>query len=58
MSQVLEFAGRVGFPLILKPIAGAGAADTVKVNSVEELKQQIIKDSKQARDFFASNIEN
>ena len=31
--------------------------DEKRFDSFDELKQQIIKDSKQARDFFASNIE-
>src|SRR5262249_22063142 len=32
-----EFAERVGFPLILKPRSGAGAAGTVRVDSESEL---------------------
>ena len=36
-DEVYAFADRVGFPLILKPRAAAGALDTVKVDSREEL---------------------
>lgn len=32
-----EAAERIGFPLIVKPIAGAGSADTYRVDSAEEL---------------------
>ncbi len=40
-EEVLAFAQRVGFPLILKPRAAAGAAGTVRVNNVEELKREL-----------------
>jgi carbamoylphosphate synthase large subunit len=36
-GEVYAFADRVGFPLILKPRAAAGALDTVKVDSRDEL---------------------
>jgi carbamoylphosphate synthase large subunit len=36
-----EFAGRVGFPLILKPRSGAGASGTVRVDSVDELDRAL-----------------
>ncbi|MGH8971261.1 MAG: ATP-grasp domain-containing protein, partial [Actinomycetes bacterium] len=36
-AGVWEAAERVGFPLIVKPIAGAGSADTYRVDSVHEL---------------------
>jgi carbamoylphosphate synthase large subunit len=36
-GEVHEFAQRVGFPLILKPRSGAGAAGTMRVDSVIEL---------------------
>jgi hypothetical protein len=36
--EIREAAERIGFPLILKPIAGAGSADTYKVNSKAELE--------------------
>jgi hypothetical protein len=37
VAQVWEAADRIGFPLIVKPIAGAGSADTYRVDSVQEL---------------------
>lgn len=37
-EQAKAFAEAVGFPLILKPRAGAGAMDTMKVESLEQLK--------------------
>jgi formate-dependent phosphoribosylglycinamide formyltransferase (GAR transformylase) len=37
VEQVVDFANRVGFPLILKPRAGAGAQGTVRVDSMAEL---------------------
>ena len=36
-GEVWEAAERVGYPLIVKPIAGAGSADTYRVDSAEEL---------------------
>jgi len=33
-----EAAERIGFPIILKPIAGAGSADTYRVNDADELR--------------------
>ena len=33
-----EAAERIGYPLILKPIAGAGSADTYRVNDADELR--------------------
>lgn len=33
-----EAAQRIGYPLILKPVAGAGSADTYRVNNEEELR--------------------
>ncbi len=33
-----EAAERIGFPLILKPIAGAGSADTYRVDTADELR--------------------
>lgn len=33
-----EAAESIGYPLILKPIAGAGSADTYRVNSADELR--------------------
>lgn len=39
--EMREAAERVGFPLILKPIAGAGSADTYKVTTKAELDTAI-----------------
>ena len=39
--QVREFAAAVGFPLILKPRAGAGAAGTIRVANNTELEQAL-----------------
>ena len=33
-----DAAAEIGFPVILKPIAGAGSADTYRVNDTEELR--------------------
>ncbi len=40
-QEVLAFASRVGFPLILKPRAGAGAAGTVRVDSFADLERAL-----------------
>ena len=37
VADVWEAAERVGYPLIVKPIAGAGSADTYRVDSAQEL---------------------
>jgi ATP-grasp domain len=39
VAAVWEAAERVGYPLIVKPIAGAGSADTYRVDSAEELAE-------------------
>lgn len=39
--EVREAAERIGYPLIIKPIAGAGSADTYPVHSDEELEQAL-----------------
>ncbi len=38
VSACWEAAERIGFPIIIKPIAGAGSADTYRVNSADELR--------------------
>ncbi|QDO90146.1 ATP-grasp domain-containing protein [Ornithinimicrobium ciconiae] len=38
-AEVWEAAERIGFPLIVKPIAGAGSADTYRVDSPEQLAE-------------------
>ena len=40
-AEVKEFVKAVGFPVILKPRAGAGAAGTVRANNAAELKRAI-----------------
>ncbi len=40
-EQVREFAGREGFPLILKPRSGAGAQGTTRVDSMAELERAL-----------------
>ena len=40
-AEALAAAERVGFPLILKPISGAGSADTYRCNDVDELRQAL-----------------
>jgi biotin carboxylase len=37
VAGIWEAAEQIGFPLIVKPIAGAGSADTYRVDSTEEL---------------------
>lgn len=38
VAEVWESAARIGFPLILKPIDGAGSADTYRVDSNDDLR--------------------
>jgi len=38
VAEARAAAERVGFPLVIKPIAGAGSADTYKCSSMEELE--------------------
>ncbi len=40
-QQIHEAADRIGFPLIVKPIAGAGSADTHRVESKSELERVV-----------------
>ena len=37
VAGVWDAAEQIGFPLIVKPIAGAGSADTYRIDSVQEL---------------------
>jgi biotin carboxylase len=39
ITEARAAAERIGYPLILKPIAGAGSADTYKVESAKELER-------------------
>src|SRR5262245_17359043 len=41
VTEARAAAERVGYPLILKPIAGAGSADTHKVESAAQLEQAL-----------------
>lgn len=38
-SEILQRVGEIGYPLIIKPIAGAGSADTYRVADKKELLQ-------------------
>ena len=42
-AETRAAAEEIGFPLILKPIAGAGSADTYRVTSPKELDETILK---------------
>jgi biotin carboxylase len=37
VAAVWAAAGRIGFPLIVKPVAGAGSADTYQADSTADL---------------------
>ena len=39
VAQIWEAAEQIGYPLIVKPIAGAGSADTYRVDSAAELAE-------------------
>jgi biotin carboxylase len=43
IKGVKDAAQELGFPLIIKPIAGAGSMDTIKASSVEELEQGLAR---------------
>jgi carbamoylphosphate synthase large subunit len=40
-AEARAFAGRAGFPLILKPRSGAGAADTMRADNAAELERAL-----------------
>jgi len=42
-AEVRAAAEKVGYPLIIKPIAGAGSMDTFRVDSPEELDAAVLK---------------
>ena len=42
-NQVREAAERLGYPLCIKPIAGAGSADTYRVDSGEEVERALAR---------------
>jgi len=39
VAEIWEAAEKIGFPIIVKPIAGAGSADTYRVDSAEQLNE-------------------
>ena len=41
VAEVWDAAGEIGFPIILKPIDGAGSADTYRIHDADELKAVI-----------------
>jgi formate-dependent phosphoribosylglycinamide formyltransferase (GAR transformylase) len=43
IAQVREAASDIGFPVIIKPIAGAGSMDTIRAGSAEELERGLAK---------------
>ena len=45
-SQAREAAERVGYPLIVKPIAGAGSADTYRCNTEQEFETALRKNAR------------
>lgn len=47
LNTALEFAKKVGYPLVLKPDHGVGASFTYEINSDEELKEKM----EQTKDF-------
>jgi len=48
-DQVREAAERIGYPLIIKPIAGAGSKDTHRVNDAAEL-EAVLRDTQHVRE--------
>ena len=45
-NEAREVAAAFGFPIVIKPIAGAGSADTFRVDSAQDLEQTLAKLSK------------
>lgn len=43
IKAVKDAATELGFPLIIKPIAGAGSMDTIRANSMAELEQSLTR---------------
>ena len=43
VGQAREAAGRLGYPMVIKPIAGAGSADTYRVDSDGDLDQALVR---------------
>ena len=53
VAQVREAAREIGFPVIVKPIAGAGSMDTVRAGSAEELDRALA----QVKSYDEVNVE-
>jgi len=53
VAQVREAAREIGFPVIVKPIAGAGSMDTLRAGSAEELERAL----SQVKSYDEVNVE-
>jgi hypothetical protein len=53
MAQVRDAARDIGYPVIVKPISGAGSMDTVRAGSPEELERALA----QVRSYDEVNVE-
>ena len=53
VAQVREAAREIGFPVIVKPIAGAGSMDTVRAGNAEELEKALA----QVKSYDEVNVE-
>lgn len=53
MAQVREAARDIGFPVIVKPIAGAGSMDTLRAGSTDELERALA----QVKSYDEVNVE-
>jgi biotin carboxylase len=53
VAQVREAAQSLGFPVIVKPIAGAGSMDTIRAGSAEELERALA----QVKSYDEVNVE-
>ncbi len=53
IAQVRDAARQIGFPVIVKPIAGAGSMDTIRAASSDELEQALAK----VRSYEEVNVE-
>lgn len=53
VAQVRDAAREIGFPVIVKPIAGAGSMDTVRANNAEELDRALA----QVKSYDEVNVE-
>jgi formate-dependent phosphoribosylglycinamide formyltransferase (GAR transformylase) len=53
VAQVRDAAREIGFPVIVKPIAGAGSMDTIRAGSAEELERALA----QVKSYDEVNVE-